>query len=122
MPHTFPKAERLSGKKAIDRLLRCARYGYVEGIKYAYAPDSGQTQNRLLVSVPKRLFKRAVRRNLLKRRIREAYRLQKELLPPGGVDLLLTYDSREMLPFARIREAVAAILTEVASRKSHPGV
>ncbi len=37
----------------------------------------GHTPALMAVSVPKRLFKRAVDRNLMKRRIREAYRLQK---------------------------------------------
>ena len=118
MAHTFPKEERLSGKKAIDRLLRCARYGYVGGIKYAWAGDSGVEGNRLLVSVSKRLFKRAVRRNLLKRRLREAYRLQKDLLPGGGTDILLAYNTKEILSFAQIREAVCAALTAIAAAQN----
>ena len=118
MNHTFPKEERLSGKKAIDRLLRCARYGYVGGIKYAWAAGSGMPGNRLLVGVSKRLFKRAVKRNLLKRRMREAYRLQKELLPAGGIDLMLSYNTKEILPFAQIREAVRAALSAIADAQN----
>ena len=42
-----------------------------------------------------------MKRNLLKRRIRESYRRQKSLLP-GGVDLLFVYTSREVLPYETI--------------------
>ena len=75
--------------------------------------------NRIIVSVPKKFFKRAVKRNLLKRRLREAYRTQKSLLPSSaGVDLLLSYSSAEILSSAEIRECVAAVLTQVAARSA----
>ena len=106
--HTLPKAERLCGVTAIASLLRRGRYGTASCIRYCYAPN-GLERNRILVSVPKRAFKRAVRRNLLKRRIRESYRLQKEKLSPG-VDLMLIYTAREVLPFADIHAAVGAAL------------
>ena len=48
--------------------------------------DNQEIPLKMAVSVPKRLFKRAVDRNLLKRRIREAYRLQK----PGFLDYINT--------------------------------
>ncbi len=68
-----------------------------------------------MVSVPKRLFKRAVKRNLLKRRLREAYRLQKELLPVPGHDILFVYSSAEIADFSVIREEVASLLRKIAS-------
>jgi ribonuclease P protein component len=58
--------------------------------------------SKMAVSVPKRLFKRAVDRNLLKRRIREAYRLQKpeyfEFLKEAGlnIQLVVQYKGREI--------------------------
>ena len=60
-----------------------------------------------------------MKRNLLKRRLREAYRTQKSLLPSSaGVDLLLSYSSAEVLSSAEIRECVAAVLRQVADRSA----
>lgn len=70
--------------------------------------------NNIIVSVPKRLFKRAVKRNLLKRRLREAYRTQKGLLPPEGYSILFLYNTKEVLDYAAVREQVGAILQKIA--------
>ena len=70
--------------------------------------------NNIIVSVPKRLFKRAVKRNLLKRRLREAYRTQKGLLPPEGYSILFLYNTKEVLNYAAVREQVGAILQKIA--------
>ena len=67
-----------------------------------------------MVSVPKRFFKRAVKRNLLKRRLREAYRTQKELLGPSSVDVLFLYNSKEVLDFLSIKEEVASVLKKIS--------
>jgi len=40
----------------------------------------GDAPAKILVSVPKRCFKRAVKRNRVKRQVREAYRLNKHIL------------------------------------------
>ena len=66
-----------------------------------------------MVSVPKKFFKRAVKRNLLKRRMREAYRLQKELLGATGIDLLLAYSHPEIADFATLYAEVADILGRI---------
>ena len=65
--------------------------------------------SRIVVSVPKRLFKRAVKRNLLKRRIREAYRHQKGLLS-APADILFIYTAPEVLPYEVIYAHMTAIL------------
>lgn len=114
--HTLPKAERLCGLTAITALLRSGRYGTAGCIRYCHAPN-GLDINRIIVSVPKRSFKRAVKRNLLKRRIRESYRLQKEKLAPGR-DLMLIYTDRELLPFTAIHAAVGAALETIAGHGS----
>ena len=75
------------------------------------ATSGSERPGRILISVPKRFFKRAVKRNLLKRRIREAYRVRKI----AGVDILFQYNSPEIADFATISAEVAAILERVQS-------
>ncbi len=74
----------------------------------------------MAVSVPKRLFKRAVDRNLLKRRIREAYRLNKldlyALLEQKDqkLDLVIQYKHRQIESFQIIEEALKKALIKLS--------
>lgn len=117
---SLPKSERLCGLTAVGALFEhgkgfsagCLRCRYlIHGLSASEEP----APSRIVVSVPKRLFKRAVKRNLLKRRIREAYRRQKQLLGPG-VDILFIYADREVLPYETICADMAAVLTAVRGR------
>ena len=71
---------------------------------------------RILISVPKRKVRKAVHRNLLKRRIREAYRLHKQglydvLLQHGGhCTLALVYTSGKIAGYKAIEEKIILIL------------
>ena len=112
--HTFPKKERLCGKTAISRLLATGRHGKVPGLRYCYSSGSGADGNRIMVSVPKKMFKRAVKRNLLKRRIRESWRRQKHTLGSiNGYDILFTYSLKEILSYAEIYDAVGKVIEKV---------
>ncbi len=114
--HTLPKEERLSGKTGVKALMESGRWGGSGDIRFCWLKRPGEKVNRIMVSVPKKHFKRAVKRNLLKRRMRESYRLQKELLAPRGIDLLLVYTALEIKDFASISEQVAGILSEVSHK------
>ena len=67
------------------------------------------------VSVGARYFKKAVQRNLLKRRIREAYRKQKHALEellqvsPYRMDLFLVYAEKTETDYATIYAALTGI-------------
>ena len=76
----------------------------------------------MAVSVPKRLFKRAVDRNLLKRRIREAYRLQKpeflEYLQKTGIKvrLVIQYRGRKIESYQVIEAKMLEALEKMKRR------
>ena len=118
MTRTLPKTERLSGKTAVGTLMKKGRWGVSGCLKYCVLSPGGSDVDRVMVSVSKRIFKRAVRRNLLKRRMRESYRTQKDLLGQAGpLDLLLVYNSKEILDYQVIRQDVAAVLQHIAHLK-----
>jgi ribonuclease P protein component len=77
--NSFSKKDRLTGKKSIDRLFKNGKWITGTSLKLVYLPVSYNKNApvQVLISVSKRNFKSAVKRNLIKRRIRESYRLQK---------------------------------------------
>lgn len=117
---TLKKKERLSVGTDLSRLFASGRYGITDGFRYCYRIGNGLSFNRIVVSVPKKCFRRAVKRNLLKRRIREAYRLNKDLLPvnaeKGGTDIIFIYRTKDILDFGTIVLSVRNILESLAAK------
>ena len=113
-PNTLPKRERLCGKTTIGHLLAKGKHGNVPGLRFLYLTDTGSDTNRIMVSVPKKMFKRAVKRNLLKRRIRESWRKQKHfLLTTGGTDILFIYPTKEIQTYEQIYSCVGQIIEKI---------
>lgn len=107
MNETFPKAQRLCGKTAVAALFERGK-SYQEGcLRMRLLSRGDDAPSRVVISVPKRHFKRAVKRNLLKRRMRESYRRRKA---GPGLDLLFIYIAREVLPYEVIDADMSALL------------
>jgi len=122
--NSFPKAEHLCGEKRIARL-------YTQGESFMAFPfrvvfrieqKKDLATASVMVSVPKKRFKRAVKRNRLKRLLREAYRLNKHAL----IDLLdekqlqvhvaFNYVSDEELDFVTVEKKMKAALQKLMDK------
>jgi ribonuclease P protein component len=112
---TFKKDEKLSSEKWIQELFAKGSSFYLYPFKVITLPHPINTlPNQVLISVPARTFKRAVDRNLLKRRIREAYRLNKHILTTNQKCLIAyIYTAKEILPSAVIHEKLPLALTRI---------
>ena len=112
---TFKKVERLSSKKDIQELFKNGSSFYLYPFKVITLPSTNSPVHQVLFTVPKRNFKRAVDRNLLKRRMREAYRLHKHLLPtePQVLSIAYIYTSKEIVDYASIAKPLEQSLSRI---------
>jgi ribonuclease P protein component len=111
--YTFHKEERLHKKKLIKELFDrgSSFYSYPFKIFSLGNPDPGSSVHQVLISVSRKNFKKAVDRNLIKRRIRESFRLNKNLLRPAPKLLIAyIYTAKEILTFAQIQERLIRTL------------
>lgn len=117
---SLPRTERLRSLGAVRRLFESGESGFVFPFRYVWFAEADSVPSvEVLFSVPKKFHKRANRRNLLRRRTKEAYRLQKGIVrcgTPVNLDLALIYSSKEALPYKTIAHAVRRILETIAER------
>ena len=85
--------------------------------------DALSARASVLISVPKKKFKRAVKRNLIKRRMREAYRIHKQELFDALANnrqrmlVAFLYLDKEILPFSDIEKAMQKALDVLRNPK-----
>ena len=115
--HSLIRLERISRSNDIKELFEkgssfCI---YPIRVRYVIKPKSTFSGNSIMVSVPKRHYKRAVDRNLLKRKIRESYRLNKELLSDALIPMNITfiYVGKQSYSFDFINEKLILILNRL---------
>jgi ribonuclease P protein component len=117
---SFRKEERLSREKHIQELFDKGSSFYLFPFKVFFRPhpDADHPVHQVLISVSARNFKKAVDRNLIKRRMREAYRMQKHALPESPKLLVgLVYAHKEILVFDEIRQKLQPVLQRISKSK-----
>jgi ribonuclease P protein component len=122
MRHTLSKAERLCSRKLIEELFQsgnsffCYPFRIIWSVTCRELPYPAQ----MAPAVPSRNFKKAVTRNLLRRRIKEAYRKNKEIiyqpLEKKGIKIIfmIQYTGKEVKEYDTIQKAVKDALGKLA--------
>lgn len=115
--YALSKTERLSKRSDIGRLFTDGEAFLVYPIKCTFRFREAGDGNRIMVIVPKRNHRRAVARNLLKRRMREAYRLNKHRLDVSArLDIAFSYIAKgEPADFRTVEQAIISILKKLCA-------
>ncbi len=114
MNRDFPKNEKLCGQLRIKQLYAEGKRFVVWPLRITYLPSVDGT-TEVLIWAPKSLFKHAVDRNRLRRRMREAYRLQKHLLGDRHYQIAVNYMDRRQQDYAVIEKAMRKALKKLAA-------
>ncbi|MCD8202783.1 MAG: ribonuclease P protein component [Prevotella sp.] len=125
---TFKKEERICSRKLIEQLFGggCSRALTAFPIRLVYMKTEtceGKPPVQVLISVSKRHFKRAVKRNRVKRQLREAYRKNKFLLYKAlrkqegvGIAMAMIWIDDKLYESADVEKRVVNLLHRLAER------
>ncbi len=126
--HTLCKQERLCGQRLTEQLFdrkesRSVALFPVRAVWREIERREGEPPVRLLVSVSKRHFKRAVKRNRVKRQLREAYRLNKQVLtsvveqrPERALAVGVVWLADALFPTAVVEAKMVGLLNRIAGK------
>lgn len=120
-PNKFSKQERLCGEIRIGRLFAegHAFIAYPLRVVFKSWDEKSDSPLKVLFSVPKKRLKKAVRRNRVKRLMREAYRLNKHLLQAQyakqnrTLHIAFTYLSEEPSEYSLIEIKIKYALNKI---------
>jgi ribonuclease P protein component len=118
LKQTFTKEERLCSRRVIRLLFSSGSTFYQKPFRVTWMQQrfEGNYPVRVMMSVPKYNFHRAVDRNLIRRRMKEAYRLNKQALYDHlrGNDFQLvvsiSYTAKDIMAYDRIQAKIIILL------------
>jgi len=119
--YTFNKKEKLKSRKAIEILFRTGNSISSPPLRLIYRKVNDQSAPIMMtVAVPKKFIKKAVHRNLLKRRIREVYRQLKPTIckqveeKSCHYEIIFLYQASEVFEYRTIKNAVNILLIRLS--------
>jgi ribonuclease P protein component len=117
----FPKNQKLCNEKAIERLFENGKSLAEKPFRIIYNIDNNNEDIFLkaLIVVPKKRVRLASERNVIKRRVKEAYRLRKSELEKylksnnHQLNLAIIYQKHEILDYKLIEEKIKLLLSRL---------
>ena len=117
----FPKKQKLCGEKVIERLFSNGKSISEKPFRaiWNFEKNNDQVCVKSLIVVSKKRLKLAVDRNVVKRRIKEAYRLQKKQLEcflestNQQLNLAIIYQEEEILDYKTLEEKINLLLSRL---------
>lgn len=133
MDQRFPKSYKLCSKKIIDQLFTDGKqvriFPYL--LYYKHLELDVENSFQLVISVPKRNFKKAHDRNKIKRQLREAIRKNKLILEDSlqskqkQLALFLIYTNREAMEYtsieAKVKKLFQALVNTISEEYENKG-
>lgn len=124
MASTFPKKERLRDKQIIERLFKEGHSVSVYPFKLIYLKQTSPVDAKVqtAVAVPKNNFKSAVKRNKIKRLIRESYRQNKQHIfnnMEGNFAFLFLYLGKDIPVYAVVEKSMLNIFEKLLKKVSN---
>ena len=111
---TFSKEERITHKGDIEKLFISGKKLNLFPFDIRYYSGKMGSLNKVLISVSKKNIKSAVKRNLIKRRIKESYRLNKKQLSNSGYSIAIIYVDNKILKFKKIDDFIKKVLKNIS--------
>jgi len=118
MSLTFIKNERLHEFRLIRKLFSEGKNFSVPPLRVIWmkSDPANEPLHQVMISVPKAIHRNSTHRNTIKRRIREAYRLNKPMLydslpeDANPIVFCITYTSKEILSYRAIQDKIILLL------------
>ena len=122
--YSFSKEEKLCSQKIIGDIFLSGTSFLCYPLKVVWKYEDLHTPYpaSVVFSVPKRLFKRAHDRNLLKRQLREIYRYRKQDLYQGlelnnrKIAMMIVYIAKDKLEFTQLEDAMTKVITKLKKK------